>query len=77
VKDCFGWESTALAMTKKQGEITMNTENENQEFTDNSAYDPFPQPQTIPSGWDMSEILFPPTPARNERSEDLVENEHN
>jgi hypothetical protein len=30
----------------------MNTQNENQEV--NSAYNPFPQPQTIPSGWDTS-----------------------
>lgn len=30
----------------------MNTQNENQEV--NSAYNPFPQPQTIPTGWDTS-----------------------
>jgi hypothetical protein len=30
----------------------MNTQNENQEI--NSAYNPFPQPQTIPAGWDTS-----------------------
>ena len=32
----------------------MNTQNENQETTQNSAYNPFPQPQTIPTGWDTS-----------------------
>jgi hypothetical protein len=30
----------------------MNTQNENQDT--NSAYNPFPQPQTIPTGWDTS-----------------------
>jgi len=30
----------------------MNAQNENQEV--NSAYNPFPQPQTIPTGWDTS-----------------------
>jgi uncharacterized protein YbdZ (MbtH family) len=30
----------------------MNTQDENQET--NSAYNPFPQPQTIPAGWDTS-----------------------
>ncbi|CAG0970672.1 hypothetical protein ANAEL_01161 [Anaerolineales bacterium] len=32
----------------------MNTQNENQENAQNSAYNPFPQPQTIPHGWDTS-----------------------
>jgi hypothetical protein len=32
----------------------MNTQNENQEAIENSAYNPFPQPQTIPTGWDTS-----------------------
>ena len=32
----------------------MNTQNENQDATQNSAYNPFPQPQTIPTGWDTS-----------------------
>ena len=32
----------------------MNTQNENQETAQNSAYNPFPQPQTIPTGWDTS-----------------------
>jgi hypothetical protein len=32
----------------------MNTQDENQDATHNSAYNPFPEPQTIPSGWDTS-----------------------
>lgn len=35
----------------------MNTHNEEQEVVTNSAYNPFPEPQTIPSGWDMSEFI--------------------
>jgi hypothetical protein len=41
---------------QKQGEIIMNTSNEDQDVTFNSAYNAFPEPQTIPSGWDMSEF---------------------
>ena len=32
----------------------MNAQDEKQETTQNSAYNPFPEPQTIPSGWDLS-----------------------
>lgn len=33
----------------------MNTHAEEQDY--NSAYNPFPEPQTIPAGWDMSEFI--------------------
>ena len=36
----------------------MNTNNEEQEVMVNSAYNPFPEPQTIPSGWDTSTFSF-------------------
>ena len=32
----------------------MNTQDENQDTVQTSAYNPFPEPQTIPSGWDTS-----------------------
>jgi hypothetical protein len=32
----------------------MNPQNENQDNVRSSAYNPFPEPQTIPSGWDTS-----------------------
>jgi hypothetical protein len=32
----------------------MNPQDEKQETTQSSAYNPFPEPQTIPSGWDLS-----------------------
>ena len=34
----------------------MNAYDEEQEVVTNSAYNPFPEPQTIPAGWDMSEF---------------------
>jgi hypothetical protein len=38
----------------------MNTPIENPNTVENSAYNPFPEPQTIPSGWDLSEMLIRP-----------------
>jgi hypothetical protein len=38
----------------------MNAQNENQDFSRTKDFDPFPEPQTIPSGWDLSEFLSPP-----------------
>ena len=35
----------------------MDTTNEERDTVYNSAYNPFPEPQTIPSGWDMSEFV--------------------
>ena len=37
----------------------MNTPNEEQDVMENSAYNPFPEPQTIPSGWDLSALSAP------------------
>ena len=36
----------------------MNTNHEDQDVSDNSAYNAFPEPQTIPSGWDTSVFSF-------------------
>lgn len=40
----------------------MNPQNETQDAAFNSAYNPFPEPQTIPAGWDPSAILSAPQP---------------
>jgi hypothetical protein len=32
----------------------MTTQDEDRDIVQNSAYNPFPEPQTIPSGWDTS-----------------------
>ena len=53
----------------------MNTKDENQDTTQNSAYNPFPEPQTIPSGWDTSEFFFTSQPVSTEQTEDSVEGE--
>jgi len=37
----------------------MNTSHEDPAVVENSAYNPFPEPQTIPSGWDLSNMLAP------------------
>lgn len=40
----------------------MNTQDENWDIVHSSAYNPFPEPQTIPSGWDVSEFFSAPEP---------------
>jgi hypothetical protein len=40
----------------------MNTQYEEQDVIPNSAYNPFPEPQTIPSGWDLSALPSPQQP---------------
>lgn len=39
----------------------MNAQPEQEDFVENSAYNPFPEPQTIPAGWDLSELNPPQT----------------
>ena len=50
----------------------MNTPNETQDTVQTSAYNPFPEPQTIPAGWDTSVIYSTPLPTA-EQKEDLSE----
>ena len=38
----------------------MNTQDEKQDTVQSAAYNPFPEPQTIPSGWDTSELVNDP-----------------
>jgi hypothetical protein len=38
----------------------MNANNAEQDATVNSAYNPFPEPQTIPAGWDYSALMSQP-----------------
>ena len=45
----------------------MNTQDENRDAAYNSAYNPFPEPQTIPSGWDTS--MFASAPQNDPASE--------
>lgn len=53
----------------------MNTPNKNQDTVQTAAYNPFPEPQTIPSGWDTSAFASPSQPASTEKTNILSENE--
>jgi hypothetical protein len=52
----------------------MNTKDENPETVQSPAYNPFPEPQTIPSGWDTS-VFSAPQPAAVEQADEPTENE--
>jgi hypothetical protein len=41
----------------------MTTQDENRDFPRDDSFDPFPKPQTIPAGWDLSELLSAPQPS--------------
>jgi len=51
----------------------MNTQDEDQEILVPQCFEPFPEPQTIPSGWDLSGLLSTPQPAPTEETDDSVE----
>ena len=51
----------------------MNTQNEDKEVVRSEYFDPFPKPQTIPNGWDMSTILSTPTPDSVQQAKDSSE----
>jgi len=55
----------------------MNTPDEDRDVTFNSAYNPFPEPQTIPSGWDTSGFFSKPQTDSVEQADDFVESESN
>jgi hypothetical protein len=55
----------------------MNTNNEEQEVICNSAYNPFPEPQTIPSGWDISGLTLALQIESDVPAEDSSETEAN
>ena len=55
----------------------MNAQDENQETVQTSAYNPFPEPQTIPCGWDTSEFFSASQPVPNEGGEGTVQGEDN
>jgi hypothetical protein len=52
---------------------TQSTQNETQDTVNNSAYNPFPEPQTIPSGWDPSGLFFALQPVSDEQADDSSE----
>lgn len=53
----------------------MTTQDEDQDIVYSSAYNPFPEPQTIPSGWDTSGFFSTPEPASAQAADDSAESE--
>ncbi len=51
----------------------MNTQDESQDIVQTSVYNPFPEPQTIPSGWDISAFLSAPKTDTVTDSDDSAE----
>lgn len=51
----------------------MTAKDEDRDTVQTSAFNPFPQPQTIPSGWDLSGLLSTPQPAPMVDEEDTAE----
>lgn len=41
----------------------MSTPNENPNVSENPIFEPFPEPNTMPSGWDLSGLTPNPEPA--------------
>ncbi len=55
----------------------MNTQNDDRDMFDFQSFDPFPQPQTIPAGWDLSALLSTTEPASEQWADDSAESESN
>jgi len=53
----------------------MNTQDENRDIVQTSAYNPFPEPQTIPSDWDTSGFYSTPVPVSAQTADDSAESE--
>ena len=53
----------------------MNTEYETQDTAVSAAYNPFPEPQTIPAGWDTSTFYATPVAASASEAEPSGEGE--
>jgi len=62
-------------MSRYKGEIIMNTQDENQDTAQTSAHNPFPEPQTIPSGWDTSGFFSTSPVALEQDDDDSAESE--
>ena len=51
----------------------MNTQNDDRDSVQTSAFNPFPEPQTIPSGWDTSGFFSAPQADTVTDSDDSAE----
>ena len=64
-------------ITELQGEIIMNPQDKDQDAVQATAHNPFPEPQTIPSGWDTSAFFSDPQLVSHEQVEVPGESEDN
>ena len=55
----------------------MNTQDEKQDTAQTAAYNPFPEPQTIPSGWDLSGLTSTPQVESDVEKDDSAESQKN
>ena len=53
----------------------MTTQQNEERDVNQHCFDPFPEPQTIPAGWDTSAILSAPIAASAHETEDLTESD--
>ena len=53
----------------------MTTENEERDVFETQCFDPFPQPQTFPAGWDFSELISVPKDEPVTKAADAIEDE--
>lgn len=53
----------------------MNAKDENEDTVQTAAHNPFPEPQTIPSGWDTTGFCSEPIPGSEVQAKDLSKNE--
>ena len=51
----------------------MNTQDEDRDVFQSYCFDPFPQPQTIPSGWDLSGLTSTPQADSDVDEDDATE----
>jgi hypothetical protein len=51
----------------------MSTPNENSNVSESPIFHPFPEPSTMPSGWDLSGLVPDPQPAPAETANDSTD----
>ncbi len=51
----------------------MSTPNEDTTVAETPIFDPFPEPNTMPSGWDLSRLTPEPQPAPADPADDVPE----
>jgi len=53
----------------------MTTHNEERDVFQTHCFNPFPEPQTIPAGWDTSALLSTPITVSAQEVEDSIESD--